>query len=138
MARVLAEEDRKFRQLVVEMEGRQTKIATALGISASAVSHRLWSQKHAEWWAKYRIERKSRDVESSRPSYSYDDGSSPGVDATELEHAPQLLSPPNAAKLLRCSHSTVLRLIDSGEIAATRVSNRWIVDKDELKKWVIR
>jgi hypothetical protein len=60
MKRPLSDEDKAFRQLVVEHDGNIGAIALALGVSRTAVSARLHRLKHRSWWVAYKKERKKR------------------------------------------------------------------------------
>ncbi len=56
----LRDDDLRFRQLVVDLDGRQADIATALGITVGAVSRRLRRAKHRQFWRRLKENRSKR------------------------------------------------------------------------------
>jgi hypothetical protein len=60
MAHYLREEDHELRRLVTELEGDLEKVAQAFGLSRTAISHRLNTERHGDWWRSYKKRRKKR------------------------------------------------------------------------------
>lgn len=60
MAIRLTPEDEHFRRDVVGLEGNLEAIARIYHVTPSAISHRLWSEKHSEWWSTYKRRRSRR------------------------------------------------------------------------------
>jgi predicted transcriptional regulator len=57
VAKHLTEKDREFRRLVQEHDGDQRALADLLGVSVSAVSARLTTEKHGAWWRTFKKKR---------------------------------------------------------------------------------
>jgi len=60
MAKYIREKDAELRKLVVSLEGDQEAIGLILGITPSAVSHRLGSDLNRAWWASFKKRRSKR------------------------------------------------------------------------------
>ena len=60
MAKYLGKDDQAFRALVTELDGEQRAIADVMRISASAVSHRLLTERHGQWWLGFKARRARR------------------------------------------------------------------------------
>jgi hypothetical protein len=60
MAVRLTPDDEHFRRDVVGLEGNLEAIARIYHVTPSAISHRLWSEKHSEWWSTYKRRRSRR------------------------------------------------------------------------------
>lgn len=65
MAKYLTAEGREFRELVVALEGNLAAVATVLGISRSAVSHRLNTELHGAWWRSFK-KRRAKERRAAR------------------------------------------------------------------------
>ena len=60
MAVRLTAEDEHFRRDVVGLGGNLEAIARIYKVTPSAISHRLWSEKHCEWWSAFKRRRSRR------------------------------------------------------------------------------
>ena len=52
------------------------------------------------------------------------------------EYVPLILSVNDVCQLLSLSKPTVLKAVNEGQIPASKVGNRWIVTKDNLKTFL--
>lgn len=43
---------------------------------------------------------------------------------------------PEVASILRCSNSTVYKMVESGKLPANRIGGRLIFDRDMLARWI--
>jgi hypothetical protein len=60
MALRLSPEDEDFRRNVVGLGGNLEAIARIYRVTPSAISHRLWSERHSEWWSAFKRRRSRR------------------------------------------------------------------------------
>jgi len=64
----LKDEDLELRRLVEGLDGHQELVASCLGVSRSAISHRLNTEKHGAWWRDFKAAR-SRKRRAERQAY---------------------------------------------------------------------
>ena len=57
MAYYLKDEDLEIRRLVEGLDRHQELEASSLGVSRSAISHRLNTEKHGAWWRAFKAAR---------------------------------------------------------------------------------
>lgn len=69
MAKELTDEDRAFRRLVTEHDGKLQDIADALQVSRYTVSRRLWTEKHSQWWRSFKAARSKRRAAAAKRRY---------------------------------------------------------------------
>lgn len=69
MAKLLTDEAKAFRRLIEEFDGDQYAIAAALGVTQSAVSHRLHTELHGAWWKAFKRKRSKRRKREAQARY---------------------------------------------------------------------
>ena len=69
MAFYLKDEDLEFRRLVEELDGHQELVASCLGVSRSAISHRLNTEKHGAWWKAFKTARSRKRRAERQANY---------------------------------------------------------------------
>lgn len=65
MAKTLNKADKLLRKLVEEYGGELAIISVILGVSPSALSHRMHTEKHGAWWRLFKA-RRSRERRRER------------------------------------------------------------------------
>ena len=60
MAKFMTDADRHFRSRVALFNGDQEQLALEFGVDRSAISHRLHTEKNAQWWLRFKDRRRRR------------------------------------------------------------------------------